>query len=107
MKKSSHLGAGLMAGAVLGLAAGLFVQSKQGKQLTKDAKKKALVLQKQVMKKLDEMDDLTKEKYTEIVDQVLAYYAKTKDVAKNELPEVRAYLMGKWKMIEAYMKSQG
>lgn len=93
-----------MAGAVLGLAAGLFVQSKKGKQLTKDAKKKALVLQKQVMKKLDEVDDLTKDKYAEIVDQVLAYYAKTKDVAKNELPEVRDYLMGKWKMIESYMK---
>jgi gas vesicle protein len=43
MKKasSSHLGAGLAAGAALGLAAGLFLQSRKGKELTRDAMKKA------------------------------------------------------------------
>ena len=103
-KSSSHLGAGLMAGAILGVAAGFFLQSRQGKALTKDAQKKATQLQMQVMKKLQDMEHLTKEKYIEVVDHVLAYYGKTKEVATKEVPEVRAYLIGRWKSIEAQYK---
>ncbi|HEU0051056.1 MAG TPA: YtxH domain-containing protein, partial [Patescibacteria group bacterium] len=86
-KKSSHLGAGLMAGAVMGLAAGLFLQSRKGKALTKDAQKKAIQLQAQVMKKLKEAEHLTKEKYTDVVDHVINYYKKTKELADKEVPE--------------------
>lgn len=104
-KRSSHLGAGMAIGVVMGLAAGFFLQSKKGKQLSKDAQKKALQLQKQVMKKLDSVEDLTKEKYEEIVDEVVAYYGKTKDVAQKEIPEVRAYLLQRWKSIEEQLKA--
>ena len=100
---SSHVGAGLMAGAVLGLAAGLFLQSRKGKELTKDAQKRALKLQAQVMKKLGSMEGLTKEKYQEVVDHVLAYYAKSKEVAAKELPQVRTFLMNRWKAMQGYL----
>ncbi len=103
-KKSSHLGVGMMVGSMVGLAAGFFLQSRQGKQLTKDAEKKAMQLQGKIMKKLESVDTLSKEKYAEVVEEVLAYYEKTKDIAKKELPEVRASLMKKWKAIENKMK---
>jgi gas vesicle protein len=103
-KKSSHLGAGLLAGAIMGLSAGLFLQSRKGKELTKDAQKKALALQKQVMKKLEGLEGMSKEKYEEVVDYVLGYYEKTKEIAKKEVPEVRRYLMSRWKEIEAKLK---
>lgn len=106
-KKSSHMGAGLLAGAVIGMAAGLFLQSRKGKALTKDAQKKALVLQKQVMKKLEGLEEMSKEKYAEVVNHVLAYYEKTKEVTKKEIPEVRSYLMGRWKEIESALKMKG
>ncbi len=102
-KNPSHVGAGLAAGAVLGMALGLFLQSRKGKMLTKDAQKNAKLLQKQVMKKLENVEDITKEKYTEVVDQVVAFYEKGKDVAKKEVPEVRAYLLSRWKEIEGYL----
>lgn len=102
-KKSSHLGAGIAAGAILGLAAGLFLQSKKGKELTKDARKKAMVLQKQVMKRLEKAGEMSKDVYEEIVDDVVKYYAKSKDLAAKEIPEVRAFLMSKWKEIEKAM----
>jgi len=106
-KKSAAgaVGAGIAAGAILGLAAGLFLQSKKGKELTKDARKKAMVLQKQVMKRLNQAGEMTKETYEEIVDDVVKYYAKTKDIAAKEVPEVRAFLMSKWKEVEAAMKA--
>ena len=104
-KSSSHLQAGLVAGAILGMAAGLFLQSRKGKQLTKQAQKKATQLQAQVMKKLQNVDMLNKEKYTDVVDHVLTYYTKTKEVAKTELPEVRKFLLGRWSEIQKQFKN--
>ncbi len=101
---SSHVGIGLAAGAILGLAAGLFLQSRKGKELTRDAQKKASQLQAKVMKKLKSAEHLTKEKYADVVEDVLAYYAKSKDLAQKELPQVRTFLMGKWKSIETELK---
>jgi len=103
-KQSSHLGAGLAAGAILGLATGLFMKSRKGRELTKDAQKRAMVLQRQVMKKLKTGEDLTKEKYEEVVDHILAYYTKSKQLAKKEVPEARKFLLGRWKGIEAELK---
>lgn len=103
-KPSSHLRAGLAAGAILGLATGFFLQSRQGKALTKDAMKKAQLLQGQVMKKLAKTEHLTKEAYTDMVDHVLAYYGKTKEVAAKEVPQVRSYLLARWKEIESAYK---
>ncbi len=103
-KKTSHLGLGLMAGAIIGMAAGLFIQSKKGKVILRDAEKKALKLQAKLMKELQGVQDLTKDKYEEIVDNVTAYYAKSKDIAKTEIPEVKNFLLGKWGQIEKQMK---
>jgi gas vesicle protein len=94
-KKASHLGVGMMVGSIMGLAAGFFLQSRKGKELTKDAEKKAVQLQGKIMKKLEKMNDLSKEKYAEVVDDVLAYYEKSQDIAKKEIPEVRAMLLKK------------
>lgn len=103
-KKSSHLVIGMMVGSVMGLAAGFFLNSRKGKELTKDAEKKALQLQAKIMKKVQDMESLSKEKYAEVVDDVLAYYEKSQEIAKKEVPEVRAMLLKKWKTIESKLK---
>ena len=105
-KSSSHLGAGLAAGAALGLAAGLFLQSRKGKELTRDAMKKAQLLQKQVQKKIKVAGDMTKEKYEEIVDYVVGYYTKSKEIAEKEIPVVRKFMMDQWKSIETEIKQK-
>lgn len=101
------MGAGLLAGAALGVAAGLFLQSRKGKVLTQDAMKKAHQLQKQVMRKLADVQEMTKEHYGEIVEDVITYYSKTKEIAKTEIPAVRKYLLGRWKQIQEYLKDEG
>lgn len=105
-KKSSHLGAGLAAGAIIGLATGLFLQSRKGKELTAQAQKKAMALQKQVMKKMKDGGAMTKEKYEDMVDYVIDYYEKTKEVAAKEVPQVRKFLMSQWKGIEKQLKAK-
>ncbi len=103
-KKSSHLGAGLAAGAALGLAAGLFLQSRKGKELQRDAMKKAQLLQKQVQKKIKETGVMNHEKYEEVVDYVVKYYTKSKDIAAKEVPQVKKFLMAQWKEISKELK---
>jgi gas vesicle protein len=104
-KRSSHFGAGLLAGAILGVAAGLFVQSKQGKQMAKDLQKKAQKLQIKLLKELKNAKELSREKYEEIVDKMMAYYLQSKEVAKAEVPEIRRFLMKNWTQIEKQLKS--
>jgi len=104
-KKPSHVGAAMAIGAILGVAAGFFLQSKKGKQLTKDAQKKVVDLQAQVMKKLKDVEVLSKDKYDEVVDHVLAYYAKTKEFTEKELPEVKKFLLGRWQTIKKHAKN--
>ncbi|MBI5654689.1 YtxH domain-containing protein [Candidatus Uhrbacteria bacterium] len=105
-KKSSHLGLGLAIGTIIGVATGLFVQSKKGKELMKDVEKKAAALQTKLMKELKNAEDLSKDKYEDMVDKVTDYYVKTKDVTKKEVPEVKKYLMKKWSAIERQLKSK-
>lgn len=103
-KKSSHFGTGLLAGALVGMAAGLFVQSKKGKQLRKDLQKKGLQFQNKLMNELKNAKDLSKDKYEEIMDKMLAYYEQTKEIAKSEVPEVRKFLMKNWEQVNKQIK---
>lgn len=96
-------GAGLAAGVVLGLAAGLFLRSDKGKQVQKDVAAKAKLLQKQLIARAELVEELSEEKYDDLIDQVLAAYAKGKAVAKEELPVLRRELRKRWKAVKNYI----
>ena len=100
---SSHLGAGILAGTVIGIAAGFFLQSKKGKEMTKDLTKKSVKLQAKLMKEIGNTTHMTKEKYENLVDSIIAYYEKSKELAKSEAPQIRAFLMKHWSKIEKTM----
>jgi uncharacterized protein HemX len=108
-KKSSHkkglIAAGLVAGAALGVATAFYLNSPQGRKMLQKAEKKAMELQKKLMKELSKTQKLTKEKYAEIVEKLVAYYTKTKDITASEVPEIKGYLMDKWKTIEKEYRS--
>ncbi len=99
-KKSSHFGAGLLAGAIMGAAAGLFLKSAKGKELTKEAQAKAKELQKKLMKKLKNVESLTKESYESLVEDLMSHYEDTKEIAKKDLPQIRTFLLKKWSEIK-------
>jgi uncharacterized protein HemX len=106
--KNSHKGlmaAGLIAGAALGVATAYYLKTPKGKKMLQQAEKKAMELQKKLMKELDTTKKLTKERYSEVVEKIMAYYVKTKDITQAEVPEIKSYLMDKWKQIEKEYKS--
>ena len=103
--RSSHLGAGLLIGTIIGVATGFFLQSKDGKTLLKDANKKGKALQLKLMKEMKRAKGMSKAKYTELVDTTMAYYTKSKEIAKKDVPQIRRFLLSKWKEIEKEMKS--
>ena len=106
-KKKSHLGSGLMLGAAIAVAAAAFLQTKRGKEVKKDIEKKLGSIQKKLKVELKKAKAMTKEGYEELVDNVIDYYVKTKDVAKAEVPGVKKELMKSWKTIEKEMKTTG
>ncbi|MFH1078518.1 MAG: hypothetical protein V1745_04555 [Patescibacteria group bacterium] len=104
-KKSSHIGVGLMIGAAIGVAAATFLQSKKGKTFTKDLQRKVMALQKKVNTELKKHEITTKKAYEALVDTIVAYYVKSKDIAKKEIPEVKKNLMDSWKTIQKELKA--
>lgn len=94
--RRSHAGMAFIAGISAGLAAGLFLKSEKGQELTEDAKQEALRLQKQLMKKLDDVRTLTRERYESIVEDIVDRYAQAKEIAVTELEDLKAYLLEQW-----------
>jgi hypothetical protein len=58
------------------------------------------------MKKLADAEEMTKEKYEEVVEDVMDYYMRAKEITKAEVPAVRKYLLGRWKEIQGYLKAE-
>lgn len=94
-------------GLAAGVAAGLFFRSKKGKELTEDAKKAAMSLQKQVLKKVKTIQHLTKEKYSEVIDELVDAYKKTAEMADGEIQTLKAYLLGQWEDIQSEAEDTG
>ena len=101
----SHLGVGMLVGTIIGVAAGLFVQSKKGKEVRKDLMVEATKLQAMIMKELKKSEVLTQETYEKLVDKVMDHYVLTQEIAKKDVPEVRAFLLKKWSSIQKQFKN--
>jgi gas vesicle protein len=99
-KKKGHFKAGVLAGAVFGIAAGIFMSSKQGKKLAKELKSQTAEIQGRILKELKKGKKMSEENYGKAIDNVLAYYAKSRKIASKEVPELRHYLLAKWKSVK-------
>jgi gas vesicle protein len=103
-KKKSHFKAGVLAGAVFGLAAGIFMSSKEGKQLAKKLRSQTAEIQTRLQKELKKNKKLTEEVYGDSIENVLAYYVKARKIAAKEVPELRRYLLAKWSTVKKEFK---
>lgn len=105
-KKHGGLTAGLLAGAALGVATALYLQTPKGKNLLRDADKKAKTLQKRVLAESKKMKTMTRKNYDAVVSKVLDYHAASKDISEHELPEVKRFLLDKWADIQSELKKK-
>ncbi len=98
--KKRHVLAGLVTGLAVGGLTGILFAPKAGKETRKDLKKVYSKVSKDVIDKIKEVKDLTKEKYHEIVDKAISEYQKIEKVTKEQVAEVATILKDKWKDIE-------
>ena len=73
--------------------------------MKKDVAKKIAELQKKINAELKKHGVMDKQKYEALVDTIVAYYVKSKDIAKTEIPEVKKNLLASWKTIQKELKS--
>jgi hypothetical protein len=102
-KKKSRFGKGLMAGALFGIAAGIFMSSKEGKQIAAKVRRHAAEIEARLKREFKKKKVLGRKAYEDSIDEVLAYYARSKKIAKSEIPDLRRYLIGKWDLIKDEM----
>ncbi|OGH95033.1 MAG: hypothetical protein A2538_05120 [Candidatus Magasanikbacteria bacterium RIFOXYD2_FULL_41_14] len=99
---------GLILGGLLAVgAAAKFVMSKEGQDLTEDLQKDLKTLAKHLKSNLHELEDVTKERYNELVAGVVEEYAKNKELIGDAKDKLVTALQDKWQeMEEAYLEEE-
>ncbi len=90
---------GALAGAVIGVAAGLFLNSKKGKELQKDAKHRMADFYKSVAPKIKKMKKMTEAEFKAFMDEAVLKYAKTKKMTEKETKELLKEVKKSWKQL--------
>ncbi|MCJ7666134.1 MAG: YtxH domain-containing protein [Actinobacteria bacterium] len=80
---------GMSIGFVAGAVTALFLTTKTGEELRSDIKKLALEIGNKVEEKASKIKNVSKEKYSEIIESVLANYNKVKDFTEKEIDLIR------------------
>lgn len=101
LKKGLILGGLLAAGAAVGIA-----MSKGGKELTEDVQKDLKTLGKTLKKRLQELEDLTKETFDGMVNTVVEEFAAKKELAIDAKNTLIAGLQGTWHEMEKEYKGE-
>lgn len=97
--KKALAGAGLVAGAAL--AAYLLTTPKDRKKAAKQVKAWMTDMQKEVAERVKQAQDITEEKYDQIVDEVKPKYQALKDVGADEVASFVDEMKSHWKKISA------
>ena len=73
----------------------------EGQELTEDLKKDLKDLSKRLKKNLHNLEDVTKEKFDELVASVVEQYSKMKELAADAKDKLVNALKAKWHEMEA------
>lgn len=95
--KKVLVGAGLVAGAAL--AAYLLTSPKDRKKAAKQVKGWMTDMQKDIAGRVKKVQDLTQDKYDQIVDEVKPKYEALKDISADELSTFTDEMKSHWKNI--------
>ena len=93
---SSGLRYGII-GFAIGLAAGavaaLLLTTKSGEELRTDIKRAVLDISTKVEEKADKVKNMTKEKYSEIINSAMETYNKAKDFTEKEIEIIKKVIL--------------
>lgn len=94
-KKGLILGGLLAVGAAVG-----FAMTDEGKELTEELQKDLKSLAKHLKANLHDMEDVTKERFDELVTSIVDKYAEKKKLAEDAKDSLIKALESKWKEME-------
>jgi gas vesicle protein len=80
---------GIAVGFVAGAVTAMFLTTKTGEELRSDVKRIAIDVKNKAEDQASKIKNLTKEKYSEIVDNILDSYNKVKDFTEKEIDLIR------------------
>ena len=80
---------GMAVGFVAGAVTALFLTTKTGEELRSDIKRLAIEIRDKVDEKASKVKNISKDKYSEIIESVLASYKKVKDFTEKEIDLIR------------------
>lgn len=97
----THLGATLATGLLAGIAAALFFRSDRGERLLTDAERAARLAKKRVTRGLTRAQRITREAYEDAVEEIVERYHETKDLADEQVDQLRRSLLARWEDVRA------
>jgi gas vesicle protein len=95
---------GALLGALIGTAAALLTTTKTGAERRAELKKMSNNLFSRLLKEVEKMKKMSKEKYNEMVEKVVTEYGRKKKLAKVQVTEMIDELKGKWADIQKHIK---
>lgn len=95
---------GALLGALIGTAAALLTTKKTGAERRAELKKMSSDLFAKILKEVEKMKVVSKEKYEEVVEKAVAEYGKRKKMAASQIKEVMEELKSKWTDIQKHVK---
>jgi gas vesicle protein len=88
---------GAVIGAILGTAAGMFINSKKGKEMTEDIKDIMADFYKSVSPKIKKLGKLTEKEYKEFIKSAAEKYSKAKEISEDKAKELMDGAQKSWK----------
>ncbi len=95
---------GALLGALIGTAAALLTTKKTGAERRAELKKMSSDLFAKILKEVEKMKTLSKEKYEEVVEKAVREYGKRRNMAKAQINAVAEDLKGKWADVKKHVK---
>ena len=93
---------GTVIGVALGVAAGLFLSSKKGKRLQKDAKQKAAEFYEYIAPKLKKIKHLGEKEYFTFMESAAKNFARAKKLSTEELKVLITDVKSTWKHLKKH-----
>lgn len=90
---------GAVVGTALGIAAGLFLSSKKGKEMTSKAKEKLSDFYVYISPELKKIKEMGEREYNEFIEKAGEKYSKAKKLTEKEAKELIKEAKSAWKQI--------
>lgn len=103
-QKNIKLLEGGVIGAVLGIAAGMFLMSKPGKKLQKDIKQQSAAFYKHVSPQLKKIQKMGEKEYKSFIKDALKKYSKARKLSLKEEKDLLREVQKSWKQFQKHLK---